>query len=132
MDHPVRENVLNSPLDSTSEEELRQSFSSDPTTDVERSPLQSIDFERPLPQPFMVNQNFGSNGPTIRNSLVPSFVNHNNEIESLVSSFSARNSTSSETLLQDTGLESPQHHYSFGVDLDFPILTGEPLVEVDF
>ena len=133
MYHTARESVLDPPLDATIGEHLRRGEATTPnrTSDIERGPGPSVDPERLLPQAVMVNQILRSH-PTIGNSLVPSFVTYNNEFESPVSSFTAKNnSASSETLLEDTRLESRYNDFSFCVDWDFPILTGEPVVEVD-
>ena len=132
MDHTVRESVLDSSHFSTSKEHLRQGEASTPnrTTDIEHGPGQSVDLEWPMPQAVTLNQVLGSHDATIGSGSAPNFVSSNNEIESPISSSTANNSASSETLFQDTGLENT--YFSFGVDLDSPILIGEPVVEVDF
>lgn len=135
MYHTVRESVSDTPLYSTSGEHLPQGDTLTPnrTTGIELGPGPSIHPERHMAQAVRVNQILGSHHSTMGNNSVPNFVTYNNEIEGPVSSLTANNnSASSKTLLEETRLESRHDHVSFGVDLDFPILTGEPMVEVDF
>ena len=130
MDHTVNESASEFPPDSSHETQSDTSASTR-TTDIEHGSGPNVGPEPRMPQADILNQVLESYVPSIGSSLTPTFFTYNNQIESLTSSFTTNNSASSETLLQDTRLENAYYGFPFCVDLDFPILTGEP-VEVDF
>lgn len=134
MDYTGRD-ALDAPSDSSSEGHVLQgeASTSNRNTYIEHGPGPNIGLERSMPQAVTLSQVLGSRDSTIPSSTVPAYFTFNNEIERPISSFSDNNnSASSETLFQDARLENAYHDFSLGVDFDFPILTGEPVVEVDF
>lgn len=131
MDHTANKSALEFLPDSNHNAQTDAS-TSNCTTVIEHGSGPSIDPERAMPQAITLNPVLGSHVPTAVSRLMPNFFTYNSQIESLTSSFTANNSVSSDTLLQDTRLENAYYGFPFCMDLDFPILTGEPVVEVDF
>jgi hypothetical protein len=131
MDHTANESPLNF-LPSSSYNTQTDASTSNCSAVIKHGPSPSIDHERPIPQAITLNQALGSHVPTTERNLTSNFFAYSNEIESLTSSFAANNPLFFETLLQDIRLENQSYGFSFAVDLDFPILTGEPMVEIDF
>ena len=70
----------------------------------------------PIAQAVLFNESLESNFPAMGSSSLQTFHNHN------------------QSLLQDAEPENANgyHEFSFGVDLDVPLLTGLPMVEFNF